>query len=1196
VITATLDTSLEILPYPGLRPFREDETHLYFGREQHRGELLKRLAITRFVAVIGTSGSGKSSLVRAGLLPDLLSGYLAGTGCDWIIVESTPGADPLGRLAAAFVTAGWVTDATALRTNSAQIVDLAGRHLTPGQHVLVLVDQFEELFRLKTSEDAAEDADEKAAFVRLLLNAGGQRTDVTAQNTCVHVVMAMRSEFLGRASVYRGLPEAIDQGQYLIPRLSRAQLRKAIESPARVAGGELEEALVQRLLNELGDDQDQLPVLQHALMRCWQFRDGQDRIGLEAYDKSGQLASALSLDANEALAETRQALGARGERIVARVFQALRETDVNGGQTRRPTAVEDLCELTGCTIDELTTALAPFRRRSFVVPAPDTLLDSSTLLDISHEALLRRWDTLRHWIDEDEVDRTRYMRLATRAAEEQSSEHPQYLVPPLLDLLLKFWAERNPSRVWALRHHKGYERAKAFLDESERHRRAREQEEANRRTEESRQKQALEDAVAKRARTRQRAAVTVAFAATILFGGGFALWNAWEQEERLEALLIAAKLPSVPEGEIEARLQLAAEVARRRQDPESWQELLKILFIAPMPRQAGWGPELDQDVVSVAISPGDQWLYAVAGDRLRAFELASGQERVSMPLSEYPGSSPDPFLLASGEKLLMFRGGLASIVDGRTLRVLSEPVSATAFTVSRDGGQAALLGSDGVTLCNLNSNCESRSRHDVKDLSASDLELSADGASLVILGDSTDDDRRPIALFSTTPWKQRKTRLIDDVDESLAMGVDKDHVHLCTPDNLRQYDAFDDTLDEQILRQFVPRAEECRFFGERTVTSHADGGIRVWDSAGALVAQTTAAASVDRSWRMALGDRTLVAASDEGIQAWDITSYGRQNVAAGLVGFGRGNVYAFSEDALVTLDSGAATPGPNLQFGDRMLLAVSDSLGLAAFFDSETGEFTLAAVQPRQAPRPRWRQTIPSEPSRVIFSPDERHVAIVSIEGFLGKISTVIRNADDGTVVRELPGRSLIAFAPTGEVLTLGDENIVIVSLENGSERFWPDVKLESSELSAAFSPDGRRLALAVPGDQHSVVEVYEWPGQTRLEGGLQHSAIVTSLSFNADGQTLLTSTTEGTTHSWNLATREEILRIPPQGGGSRAVFTPSGRIAILDESGLNVLSASPNDLLTEACRRIVRNLTTDEWALFVGSDVPYQRTCPDRP
>ena len=100
-------------------------------------------------------------------------------------------------------------------------------------------------------------------------------------------------------------------------------MRKAIESPARVAGGEVEEALVQRLLNELGDDQDQLPVLQHALMRCWQSRDGENRIDFKAYEKSGELASALSLDANEALAETGKALGTRGDQIVTRAFQGL---------------------------------------------------------------------------------------------------------------------------------------------------------------------------------------------------------------------------------------------------------------------------------------------------------------------------------------------------------------------------------------------------------------------------------------------------------------------------------------------------------------------------------------------------------------------------------------------------------------------------------------------------------------------------------------------------------------------------------------------------------------------------------------------------------------------------------------------------------------------------------------------------------
>ena len=449
--------------------------------------------------------------------------------------------------------------------------------------------------------------------------------------------MAMRSEFLGRASVTAAFRKPSTRASTLIPRLSREQLRKAIESPARVASGELEEALVQRLLNELGDDQDQLPVLQHALMRCWQFRNGADRIGIEAYDEERAVGHRAVDRRQRGARGDAEALGARGEQIVKRVFQALRETDVNGGQTRRPTTVEDLCEFAGCSINDLTTALAPFRRRSFVVPPPDTLLESSTLLDISHEALLRRWDMLRRWIDEDDLDRARYVRLATRAAEEQGSERPQFLVPPQLDLLLKFWAEQGPAHGLGRRHHKGYERAKGFLDESEKFRRKREQEKANWEADEARQKQALADAVAKRAHTRRRAFVGSILAVTILVGGGLALRNALEQGARLEALLIGARLASVPESNIEARLQLTAEVARRRQDIESRQELLKALFIAPTPKEVAWGTELAKDVTSVAISPNDQQLFAVAGDRLRAIDLASGQERLSVPLTGYRG-------------------------------------------------------------------------------------------------------------------------------------------------------------------------------------------------------------------------------------------------------------------------------------------------------------------------------------------------------------------------------------------------------------------------------------------------------------------------------------------------------------------------------------------------------------------------------
>jgi Novel STAND NTPase 1 len=129
--------------------------------------------------------------------------------------------------------------------------------------LLVVVDQFEEIFRFKKESSHERSEDEAAAFVKLLLEAS---RDKTAR---VFVVITMRSDFLGDCAQFRDLPEAINDGQYLIPRLSREQMRQVIESPAKVHGAEISPALVTHLLNHIGDDQDQLPVLQHSLMRTW---------------------------------------------------------------------------------------------------------------------------------------------------------------------------------------------------------------------------------------------------------------------------------------------------------------------------------------------------------------------------------------------------------------------------------------------------------------------------------------------------------------------------------------------------------------------------------------------------------------------------------------------------------------------------------------------------------------------------------------------------------------------------------------------------------------------------------------------------------------------------------------------------------------------------------------------------------------
>jgi energy-coupling factor transporter ATP-binding protein EcfA2 len=269
-------------PYPGLRPFKFEESYLFFGREGQSEDLLRRLERSHFVAVVGTSGSGKSSLVRAGLLPLVCSGFMPNTGANWRIAIFRPGNTPIHNLATALIQpeeseAGLPAKKTSrsneelnigitetiLRRSAVGLLDYANSALAPNENLLVVVDQFEELFRFKKESAHEKNEDEAAVFVKLLIEA---TRDKAAR---VFVVITMRSDFLGDCAQFRDLPEAINDGQYLIPRLSREQMRQVIESPAKVHGAEIAPALVTHLLNAIGDDQDQLPVLQHALVRTW---------------------------------------------------------------------------------------------------------------------------------------------------------------------------------------------------------------------------------------------------------------------------------------------------------------------------------------------------------------------------------------------------------------------------------------------------------------------------------------------------------------------------------------------------------------------------------------------------------------------------------------------------------------------------------------------------------------------------------------------------------------------------------------------------------------------------------------------------------------------------------------------------------------------------------------------------------------
>ncbi|MDT7777931.1 MAG: hypothetical protein QOC99_443 [Acidobacteriota bacterium] len=476
-------------PFPGLRPFEPDETYLFFGRDGQSEELIRRLKRTRFLAVVGTSGSGKSSLVRAGLLPALQGGMMTSAGSDWRIATLRPGDNPIGNLAAALSAPEVLGSAdpdeaaiqaaftqASLRRSSLGLLDVvrqaregldagASAPLLDYENLLILVDQFEEIFRFRQLIEVENSKEDAAAFVRLLLEAvrqPGQR---------LYVVLTMRSDFLGDCSQFQGLPEVINDGQYLIPRMTRDERRVAITGPVAIGHGAMTEPLVNQLLNDMGDNPDQLPILQHALMRTWDFwqssrRDGEP-IDLPHYKAIGGMSQALSLHAEEAFGE----LSPPQRLIAEKLFKGLTELGTDNRETRRPLELREVCALTQASEAEVISVVEVFRRpgRSFLMPPASVPLDGESLLDISHESLIRNWSRLAEWVEEEALSSRMYRRLA-ETAELYAKKEAGLWRDPDLQLALDWLKQTEPNETWARRYDPDFDAAMAFLAASEKNR------------------------------------------------------------------------------------------------------------------------------------------------------------------------------------------------------------------------------------------------------------------------------------------------------------------------------------------------------------------------------------------------------------------------------------------------------------------------------------------------------------------------------------------------------------------------------------------------------------------------------------------------------------------------------------------------------------------------------------------------------
>ncbi|MCS6973465.1 MAG: High-affnity carbon uptake protein Hat/HatR [Cyclobacteriaceae bacterium] len=463
-------------PFPGLRPFKIEESHLFFGREGQSDEVLLKLSRHRFVAVIGPSGSGKSSFIYCGVLPILFGGFLTDTSPDWEVVVTRPGSGPIENLADSLLksqTDYLKADAdeqkikrtiftTLLRSSSLGLVEaIQQSRRTSDVNYLILVDQFEELFRFKDSTDP-NSVNETLAFVNLLIEA------VNYPDAPIYVAITMRSDFIGECAQFPELTRKINDSHYLIPQLTREQKRKAIEGPVAVGGATITQRLVQQLLNDLGDNPDQLPILQHALMRTWNYwaayREREDEpLDLKHYEAIGTMREALSMHANEAYDE----LTEEQQRICEVMFKAITEKRGENFGIRRPTRLNEIAAIANCPEEEVIEVIEKFREpgRSLLTPAFGTPLHSKSMIDISHESLMRIWTRLKNWVD-DEADAVQmYLRLAEAASMYQVGKAGLWR-PPDLQLALNWQAKHKPTLVWGQRYHPAFERTMVFLEYS----------------------------------------------------------------------------------------------------------------------------------------------------------------------------------------------------------------------------------------------------------------------------------------------------------------------------------------------------------------------------------------------------------------------------------------------------------------------------------------------------------------------------------------------------------------------------------------------------------------------------------------------------------------------------------------------------------------------------------------------------------
>ena len=458
-----IDTGvLQRNPFPGVRPFTSAEDKYFFGRNDAVKEVLDTLMVNHFVALIGASGTGKTSLIQSGIIPELLTSDSE----EWVPISVRPGTRPVENLLAGFQQV-FPTDLTDDDLQTFSIGDMSlgewARKSIKGKHnYLIIVDQFEEIFRISHHGKSNGKNPEASRLVKLLMQV------INDQFSDFYVILSIRSDFIDACSKFIELTDQLNRSKYLLPAMSSEVIASAIRGPIKLAGAEIEPGFVDQLLEDLKNVDEKLPLLQHSLMRTWDYwvikNAPESPISINDYFAAGRIGSSL----NDHLDEIYNSLDEKQKVICEKMFKTI---TAKGDQTsgyRRLISMGNIARIAQCSLEEVADVVSIFRRpgRQFLLPSSSHTLTESSIIELAHESLITTWEKLGQWIEEEYESIQIYLKLS-EASEMYQKGRSELWKHPELQQALDWRRTQKPTPSWGIQYNPAFERAMVFLSTSE---------------------------------------------------------------------------------------------------------------------------------------------------------------------------------------------------------------------------------------------------------------------------------------------------------------------------------------------------------------------------------------------------------------------------------------------------------------------------------------------------------------------------------------------------------------------------------------------------------------------------------------------------------------------------------------------------------------------------------------------------------